>query len=279
MRKSRRHFVWALALALALGLTGVANAASTQSLSASISPTKLDKKKYKKSVKLSIHTTTSGASGFGPTDAVKALPAETQTADIDFDKNIKFTTKGLPQCDPSLVSGDTDAAKAACPDSIVGSGTAVGNCVPNPSISSVTPTVVTAFNGVPNGGKPTIILQSVVHQQNPDGSTGAYLTTIPLIGTLEKSPVSGYGTRLHVPVDQLLGGACTLVDFQTTVGKTYKAKSGKKKKKRFYISARCKSKKIKVTSDWSYYNGAPAINGVDNSTPIKCKPKKKHHHH
>jgi hypothetical protein len=270
----RKHLVWMLAAVLALGVTSVASAASEQHIDASVSPKKLDKKKFKKSVKLFVHTSTTGASGFGPTDGVKALPAETQTADIDFDKNIKFTSKGLPQCDVSQVGGDTDAAKAACPDSIVGTGTAEGNCVPNPSISSVTPTVVTAFNGVPNNGNPTLILHSAVHQQNPDGSMGPYLTTIPLIGTLIKSPKSGYGKRLDVPVDQLLGGACTLVDFQTTVGTTYKAKSGKKKKKRFYVSARCKSKKkgLNVSSDWTYYNGAPPVNDISVNVP--CKPKK-----
>jgi hypothetical protein len=267
MRNARKHLVWTLGLALALGVTGVANAASTQSLEAAVckksspcpGPTpKLDKKKFK-NASLFVHTKTEGASGVGPTPAIAALPAETQTADIDFSKNIKFTTKGLEQCNVSQVGGDTQSAIAACPDAVVGSGNATGNCAGG----LVTPAVVTAFNSTPVNGHPAIILHSFV--------SSPLATTIPLIGELIDSPKSGFGKRLHVPVDPLLGGACTLVDFQTVVGAKYQAKSAKSNKSstKFYISARCKGKKFNFSSDWTYYNGAPPVNDV--ATTSACK--------
>jgi hypothetical protein len=266
MRNARKHLVWILGLALALGVSGVAEAVSTQHMEASINKTKLPKKKFTKGVALSVRTFTTGASGVGP---APTLPAETRTADILFGKSFKFTTKGLPQCnqnDPAIQSGTTAQAIAACGsggtasgggDSQVGAGEATVQC--NPPLPTV-PAVVTAFNGLEQNGNPTIILHARAESLN---------NTTPLIGELQ-------GTTLHVPVDQLANGICTLTDFSTTVEKKYKPAKAKKKKKKNYVSARCKSKKkgIVVTSNWTYYDGAPPANNVQNETPIKCKPKK-----
>ncbi len=258
MRNARKHLVWALGLALALGVTGVANAASTQHLEASINKTKLPKKKFTKGVALTVHTSTTGTADVGP---APLLPAQTQTADIHFGKSFKFTSKGLPQCnqnDPAIQSGTTDQALALCADAQVGSGTATAETLLPPP-NDVVPVVVTAFNGIPQNGNPTIILHSRADSLD---------NTTPLVGELQ-------GTTLHVPVPQLASGIATLTDFQTTVERKYKAKGGKKKKKRNYVSARCKSKKkgIVITSDWTYYDGAPPATGVQNETPIGCKPK------
>jgi hypothetical protein len=268
MRIARKHLVWMLALAVALGMTGVASAASTQHIEASISPNKVPKKKFTKGVALTTHTFTTGASGVGPTPEIQALPAETQTADIDYDKNIKFTSKGLPQCDVNQLTGTTsDQALQLCGPSLVGTGTAKAECG-NPVTPSqplqINDVVVNAFNGIPSGKDPTIILHSYA---------ASITTTTILVGTLGKSPTSGFSQRLHVPVDPLAGGACTLTDFVVTVKKSYKAKDGKKKKKLNYVSARCKSKdkQIHYSSDWTYYFGAPPVNGVTTQYP--CKPK------
>jgi hypothetical protein len=267
MRNARKHLVWILGLALALGVSGVAQATSQQHLEASINKTGLPKKKFTKGVALSVHTSTTGTADVGP---APLLPAQTQTADIHFGKDFKFTSKGLPQCnqnDPAIQSGNTAQAIAACGpggtasgggDSIVGDGTATAETLLAPP-NDVVPVVVTAFNGLEQNGNPTIILHSRAESLN---------NTTPLVGELQ-------GTTLHVPVPQLAAGIATLTDFQTTVEKKYKPAKAKKKKKKNYVSARCKSKKkgIVVSSDWTYYDGAPPAH-ADNETPIKCKPKK-----
>src|SRR5262249_42368459 len=160
----------------------------------------------------------------------QALPAETATSDLDFDDDFKINTKRLPQCDPGQLSGTTpDQAIAMCgKGSQVGTGTAKAACG-NPGDPSnpipINDVVVTAVNG-----HPSIILHSY---------TATAGTTTVLVGEYIKSPHGGdYGTRLHVPVDPLLGGACTLTDFSTTTGGVFKPQ-GKKKKKVFYTAGRC----------------------------------------
>ncbi len=250
MQNARNHLVWILGLALALGVSGVAQAASTQHIEASINKTKLPKKQ-RKGVALTVHTSTTGPSGQLP---APSLPAEAQTADIHFGKGFKFTTKGLAQCDqnaPAIQSGTTQQAIDACPDAVVGNGTAQAVCNP-PLVAG--PTVVTAFNGIPQGGDPTIILHA---------RTDSLDNTTPLIGAIQ-------GRDLHVAVPQLAAGICSLSDLTATIKKSYKAKGEKKN----YVSARCKKKNkgLEVTSDWTYYNGPNAT--ADNETPIPCKPKK-----
>jgi hypothetical protein len=267
MRNKRKHLVWVLGLALALGVSGVAQATSQQHLTASINKTKLPKKKFTKGVALAVHVSTTGTADVGP---APLLPAQTKTSDIHFGKDLKFTSKGIPQCnqnDPAIQSGTTAQAIAACgpggtasggEDSTVGTGTAKAQTILPPPNNNVD-VIVTAFNGLPQNGNPTIILHSRAESLN---------NTTPLVGELQ-------GTTLHVPVPQLASGIATLTDFQTTVEKKIKAAGGKKKKKKNYVSARCKSKSktIEVTSDWTYYDGAPPLT-ADNETPIKCKPKK-----
>ncbi len=260
MRNARNHFVSALGLALALGVTGVAHAASTQHIEAGIDPSKLPKKKFTKGVALTVRVFTTGPSGVGP---APNLPAQTATSDIDFDKNIKFTTKGLKRCDPNdpaIQSGTTQQAIEACPESIIGSGNAQVRCIPPlPDV----PAVVTAFAATPPDSA-RIILHS---------RADALDNTTPLVGELQDSPKPGFGDRLHVPVPQLAAGICTLTDFTTTVEKTIKGKGAKKKKKHL-VSARCKSKNkpLQISSDWTYYDGAPPATNV--TTTVPCKPKK-----
>jgi hypothetical protein len=239
MRNARKHLVWILGLALALGASGVASAASVQHLEASINKKKLPKKQ-RKGVKFSFHVFDVGASGLPP---APTLPSQAKSLDLKLGKGFAFDTKGVPECnqnDPAIQSGSTAAALAACPDSVVGQGDAQVVC--NPPLPSV-PAVITAFNGVPEGGNPVLIEQAV-----------STLATVPIIAEIR-------GRTIHADLDQLAAGVCALNDFSTVVGK------GK------YVSARCKKKNkgLEVTSDWTYFNG-PDLH-VDNETPIKCKPK------
>jgi hypothetical protein len=266
MHHARKHLVWVLGLALAVGVSGVAQAASQQHLEASINKSKLPKKQ-RKGVALSVHTSTTGTADVGP---APLLPAQTQTADLQFGKGFKFTTKGLAQCnqnDPAIQSGNTAQAIAACgpngtasggEDSIVGDGTATAETLLPPP-NDVVPVVVTAFNGLEQNGNPTIILHSRAESLN---------NTTPLIGEIQ-------GRTLHVVVPQLAAGIATLTDLRATIERTYKPLKAKKKKKKSFVSARCKKKNkgLEVTSDWTYYDGAPPLT-ADNETPIKCKPKK-----
>jgi len=266
MCNRRKHLVWVAGLAMALGATGVANAASTQHIEAAMCakspcplgspPPKLPKKTFDKGAALTVRVFATGASGIPPHDTI---PTEAKTSDVDFDKDIKFTTKGLPRCDVSQIGGDTASARAACPKSIIGDGSATAQCDGGLSI----PTTVTAFAGTPKDS-PNIIFHA--YAQPP------VATTLPIVGTLIDSPKPGFGKRLHVPVDMLLGGACTLTDFTVTTEATLKSGHGSHKKVTHLISGRCKGdKSLAISSDWEFYFGAPSVSDIATTVPCRAK--------
>jgi hypothetical protein len=144
-------------------------------------PAKLDKRKLSTKGRLFTRVFLTNLGTEAPSAASVAL---------DFDRDIKFKTKGLKECAPASITGrPTQDAIAACKKARVGSGlaTALGAGAAGP---------VTAFNGRKQGGSPTLLLHSVT-------------VGLPVVlqGTLVHSPVGGrYGKRLNVPVSYAAGG-------------------------------------------------------------------------
>lgn len=278
----RRNFVvGALALAVAAVIPASASAAVTsQTLQAVATPSKVSQKGkaplFPTPVSLKVDTdTTYSNTTFMPPTSFNPTPAAT-SVNIDFDNDFKFTTKGIPTCNPTLLTGTTTAqAIAVCGASQVGSGSATltgsgGNAS----------AVVTAFNGTPVNGQPQILLHSRV---------GAPLnTTAILSGVLTTSPLGGdYGRRLVVTVPVLGGGYEVITHFSTTVDKRFKVKktvkvNGKKKTikvKSGYVTAVCrdKNKTWNFQGVFNYETFAPlpkASSSLTASTTQKCQPVK-----
>jgi hypothetical protein len=255
MRKLN-YLIGALAFAVAgVASAGVASAAVTsQTMTATVTPTKVGKKpKSRTPVTLKVETTT------GYDNA--ALGPATTLAQIDFDKDFAFTTKGLATCDPTTLANTTTAqAIAACGSAQVGSGSAI-----LAGAVGAQTAVVTAFNGPPVGGQPQILLHSRVD---------ALSITAVLSGTVGSSPLGGnYGKRLTVTVPLLAGGHEAFTEFQTTVNKVTKIKKKGKKVKQGYVSANCdKDKTWLFSSVFTYADGSTKTAVSPNTA---CKPKKK----
>ena len=117
---------------------------------------------------------------------------------------------------------------------------------------------MTAFNGKPNGGKPTIVLHSRV-------DNGALHLTTVLTGTLTIKKSGDYGSSLDVPVPPL--PASTITDFKTTVGSTFKVKG----KKHYYVTARCadKNKQIDLKSTFKYTDSSESTDTDHETAPCK----------
>ncbi len=135
---------------------------------------------------------------------------------LDFDKNAKIFTKGIPTCNPAkLQNTSTEVAKQQCGSAIIGSGTAKALLPVGSTIYSVNATV-TAFNSVPQGGKPAVILHTY--------STTPIQTTLVLIGPVTNYNKRGYGPRLDLTVPLIAGGQGALTDFNVKISKKYKYK-------------------------------------------------------
>jgi hypothetical protein len=264
MRKSRRNLVLGLAVALALGVAGVAYAANTtvSTVTQTVTPSDLSATKFK-DVKLFVHTSTHNLTA-------NQRPASAQNVDLDFDNSQKFFTKYLKTCHSSnpgadLANKSTSEAVAICGQgSVVGHGSAQAVTGQGPTFTTHT-AVVTAFNGKKDAnGHPTIILHT---------RFGADLgnVTVVLIGVLVPSPVGGdFGKRLQVHnIPQV--PCVPLSDFQTTVHKTYTHKVNGVKKTFHYTLARCDDadKRINVRGTFDYSTAGEdtdVANGFANCT-------------
>jgi hypothetical protein len=226
-----------------------------QSIEASVTPKALYKKTASPAaLNVEVKTGTTAASGV-PSPAVHDV--------IDFDQNLALTTKGLPTCNAAkLQNTTTEAAESACGPAKIGSGSAI-TLLPL-SIFYNEPTKVTAFNGVPQGGKPVVLLHAY--------GTSPIQTTIVLVGTVSDYGKEGYGPRLDVIVPPIAGGIGVITDFKVKIQKSWTYKG----KKTSFVNAKCPaSKKLNYRGAFTYADGT-TINATSTSTCTpKAEPKKK----
>ncbi len=246
----RKHLIWILGLAVVFVYAGVASGApNVQSITGKVTPKKLPKKS-KAPVALSINVSSTNASN------PQGVPNATTFARVDFDKDIKVQQKGLPTCDASQFGSQstTKDVKQACPDAIIGSGSATIVLRSGPGLPPLTIHAQTVAANV-KGKK--ILLHS--YTQEAGG--------VPLLGTFIKSDGgSKYGQELSVPVPALAGGQGVITAFGVNTKKlTYKFHH----KKLSYASASCKDKKILFQARFTDDQG----NLATGKAKQKCKQK------
>lgn len=240
---SKSRLTMALALVLALAVSGIAY--GTASLNdaqvvGDVTPNKLDKKKYKKaSLFLGV---------INSSDHITGTQSNPASEYISIGKNVKVDLKKAPVCPVTIPNGTpTDAAKAQCPpDSVLGSGEAEVKGPPNGSNLIAEPEV-TVFNG-PGPG------QLQLHTYSSE--TGAASPVVP--ATVVKSKLGApYGQALNVERAPETGGIM-ITKFNATLGKD----SG-------VVKARCKSKKTPFLREVTYKDGTS-----ETATLVdKCKRK------
>ncbi|HEY8501239.1 MAG TPA: hypothetical protein VIL21_01005, partial [Solirubrobacterales bacterium] len=226
MRRSPSLIAGIVAMVAAIAATAavagpVVNApdGNTQSIDSLIGPKKLSKTKF---TPATLKVTTLTTSTTDP----NGVPSPAIHATIDFDKNAKLYTKGLPTCDPAkLQSQSTEVAERVCGKAKIGSGSAVAY-LKSAKVYEV-PQTVTVFNGVPKGGKPVVILHTY-------GTTPLQVSLV-LIGTVSNYSKEGYGPRLDLEIPLLAGGSGALKEFQVKIDKKWRFKG----EKRSFISAKC----------------------------------------
>jgi hypothetical protein len=219
--RKRTYTVGVVALSLALAVPGVAYGQNgIQTIDGNINPPAGGK-----NVALSVEVAyVPGSDGIvaHATNAFIEFPSEGKVStSAKIKKKGKTKKKRIPRCEPATVEGTNTAdAIAACGKAQVGEGSAVAD------VGGIDlPATVTAFNGTPVNGHPSIVLHSRVE--------AASLTTV-LVGEIMPPGGGGgpYGYSLNVPVPPLAGGAAAIERFQTTVKKKITKDVG-------YISGKC----------------------------------------
>lgn len=244
------------ALAGPVGAPVAASDGNSQAIGAVIAPKKLYKKIFTPgTLEVTTQLTTSAATGF---------PSPTTHVVIDFDKNAKVFSKGVPTCNSALLQNtSTEVALQKCGAAKIGGGT--GQAVINLGGRLVpAPATVTAFNGVPKGGKTVVLLHTY--------ATTPVQTTLVLTGVVSNYNKEGYGPRLDVEVPLIAGGQGALTDFNVKINKKYKYKGEPVS----YIYGKCPaSKKLKVRSTFTFLDGQTSNPTYTQSCAQKPEPKKK----
>lgn len=248
----RKYFALAVVALVAMVVPNVASASNeTQRLVTKVTPTKLDKKKFKPA-QIFVDVITDNNDEGNPDQ-----PPSANRTRVDFSPNMKFDTGAVPNCKgtrESLNNTTTEQAKNICGNdsvvSVAGEGKTEATVLidPNPSVPGNQPipvdVVVTAFNG---NEKDSIFLHARADAVN---------NTTVLEGKLTSAP-AGFGRTLDVTIPPLAAGAIS--DFKTTV------KAGK------YVQARCKDKTPTFQARTEYSNHTPTTAQFTD----KCKQKKK----
>ncbi len=245
----RKRLIFTLALAVgvagavvgstalaAFGPTVVGPDGNTQAINVQLSPKKLSKSKATPAtLKVTTKTTSTTSANGVPSPAVRAV--------VDFDKNTKLFTKGVPTCSAErLQNVSTDAAIAACGKARIGFGSAIALITVGSQVFTQNQTI-TAFNGVPQGGKPSILLHTY--------GTAPVQVTLVLNGTIKNYNKQGYGPRLDIDIPLIAGGTGALTDFQATIKKNFKYRG----KRRSYITGKCQKSPLKARGAFTFKDG------------------------
>jgi hypothetical protein len=186
-----------------------------------------------------------------------AAPPPLQQLVLDFDRDGRLGTAGLPVCQPTALEEATSAeARSRCPGAIVGTGhasVAIGAEGQQPlAVSSP----LTFFNGPRLAGKPTVIM----HARIAVPAVQNFVITIPI----EKR--SGrYRYRATVDIPPIMGGLGSLTHLDASIGKRYRSGG----KERSYVSARCGDGIFSTHGRFTFTDGTIIDGSVEKACTVR----------
>lgn len=170
-------------------------------------------------------------------------PPALQSARIDFDRDGRLTTAGLPACQPAVIEGTGPAeARQRCRAAIVGGGH-VSAVVTLPGAGPVeVSSPLTLFNGPRQGDNPTI----VAHAQTAYPSPETYVVIVPI-----RRLASGFSYRATFEVPKIAGGYGALTHVDIKIGRRWRFRGAE----RSYVSARCSDNVLETRGRFVFADG------------------------
>ncbi|HEU4392846.1 MAG TPA: hypothetical protein VFR04_04325 [Solirubrobacterales bacterium] len=183
-------------------------------------------------------------------------PVVLQEAVIDFDRDGRLLTAGLPTCAPEQVANAGVAeARAVCRGAIVGTGQveatieAGGGAVP---VSSA----LTIFNGPPQGGNPTAVL----HARTPAPGAKTFAILVPI----ERRP-GAFRYRATLAFPELAGGLGSITRVEAEVGRRFRRHG----RSRSYVSARCSDGILRTHGRFTFADGTIIDGSVEKACSVR----------
>lgn len=185
------------------------------------------------------------------------VPPALQHVKVDYDRDGRLTTAGLPVCAPGKLADATPRqARNHCRSSIVGSGQ-IAAVVPLPLLGKIEMrSPLTLFNGPRRDGNPTALL----HAQAPFPIAETYVVVIPIE---RRHGVYRYRTEFDVP--PIAGGLGAITRISAKIGRSYRAGG----KPRSYISARCSDYILQTKGYFSFADGNVVYGSVFKPCTIR----------
>jgi hypothetical protein len=157
-----------------------------------------------------------------------SIPPALSAVIANFDKNIQVNARGLPACPRgSLEARPTVAAKRACPDSIVGTGTGeVEVAFPEQGPFSARGPIV-LFSGGVQGGATVIFVHTYVAVPAP--------TAVVAVVKITHISRGHYGLHAEAAIPPIAGGAGSVTKFSLSIERSFTYKG----KEQSYLTAGC----------------------------------------
>jgi hypothetical protein len=172
------------------------------------------------------------------------VPPALEHAVLEFDRDGRLSTAGLPQCPAERIADATpEKARTLCKGAIVGEGHVEG-LVAVPGRGAVpTKSLLTLFNGPRLAGNPTVVL----HAQ----FTSPVLQTFAIVVPIEKVQGGSFGYRATLDVPPVVGGIGALTHIDFKIGRRYSSGGVK----RSYVSARCRDGVFETHGAFTFADG------------------------
>ena len=155
------------------------------------------------------------------------VPPALEQAVLDFDREGRLGTRGLPTCAVSAVAEATpQEARSACKGAIVGTGQLAATIALPGQAPVLATSPLTLFNGEPQNGNPTVVL----HARLTSPVTQTFAVVVP-VERLHGS----YSYRATIDVPPIASGYGALTQIKAKVGRRYSSGG----RQLSYIAARC----------------------------------------
>lgn len=186
-----------------------------------------------------------------------SLPPALEHVELEFDRDGRLTTAGLPVCSPSKLEGATPTqARSRCSGSIVGTGHLAAAVSLGGLARLDLSSPLTIFNGPRQNGDPTAVL----HAQAPFPVSETYVIVAPIE---RRKGIYRYRTEFDIP--PIAGGLGSLTRIDSKIGRFYRAGGAK----RSYVAARCSDYVLQTRGYFSFSDG----NVISGSVFKACVPR------
>jgi hypothetical protein len=183
-------------------------------------------------------------------------PVALETAVIDFDRDGRLSSGGLPACAPARVAeiGPREA-REACAGAIVGRGE-IEMMIELPGGAVPARSPLTIFNGPPQEGHPTVVL----HARTTVPATQTFAILVPI----ERRP-GEFRYRATLTIPPIAGGLGAITRVEVRVGRRFSVDG----QRRSYVAAHCSDGILRTHGRFSFADGTI----VDGSVEKACTPR------